>query len=106
LNKRKGIELCITEEQFYQQVVDLAHVLGWRVAHFRAAQTAHGWRTPVGADGEGFPDLVMVRAGRIIFVELKSQKGVPSFEQAQWLQELGGALWKPSDWELIERTLR
>lgn len=44
-----------TEIQWQAQVIELAHILGWTVAHFRPALTKHGWRTPVQADGAGFP---------------------------------------------------
>jgi hypothetical protein len=51
-----------TEREFQRQVIDLARLLGWRCAHFRPGRTARGWRTPVQADGAGFPDLQPVRA--------------------------------------------
>lgn len=59
-----------TEAMFQIEIIELARILGWRVAHFRPAQTRHGWRTPVAADGKGFPDLVLVRE-RVIYAELK-----------------------------------
>lgn len=100
----------LSEEQFYRQIVDLAHTFGWAVAHFRPAKTAKGWRTPVGADGAGFPDLVMVRIKEgqriILYVELKSQEGKVTPEQKQWLDLLNGSVWKPSDFNLIVEILR
>ena len=74
-----------TEAQFQEAVVELAHLYGWRVAHFRAARTAHGgWRTPVAADGAGFVDLILVR-DRVLFVELKAEKGRLTVPQQEWL---------------------
>ena len=66
-----------SETAFQQQVIDLAHYTGWVVAHFRAARTEKGWRTPVAADGAGFPDLVLVNRSqkRVLYVELKSEDG-------------------------------
>lgn len=78
----------LTEDQFQRQVIDLAHAYHWLVAHFRAARTDRGWRTPVEADAEGFPDLVLVRGKRLIFAELKSQKGRVSAAQQGWLDSL------------------
>lgn len=53
------------ERQWQAQVIELARILGWRVAHFRPALTKHGWRTPVQADGAGFPgSRVGAGAGR------------------------------------------
>jgi hypothetical protein len=50
----------VAERDFQSAVVPCARLFGWRVAHFRAAQTKHGWRTPVEADGKGFPDLLLL----------------------------------------------
>jgi len=106
------VVLAISEKAFSQQVVDLAQVLGWRIAHFRPARTAKGWRTPVSADGAGFPDLVMVRGDRLIFAELKSEKGRLMLAQQEWLDLLAGTgkaevfLWRPSDFEEIVEILQ
>jgi hypothetical protein len=108
--------LPITESELQRAVIDLAHLLGWRVAHFRPAQTAGRWTTPVSADGAGFPDLVMVRGGQIVFAELKTAKGRLRPEQKEWLTALLDAIgvsvrvciWRPDDWFAgrIERVLK
>lgn len=67
-------QLDISEKAWQSQVLDLARIFGWTVAHFRPAQTSKGWRTPVAADGAGFPDLLLVR-DRVLYVELKAAKG-------------------------------
>mgnify|MGYP003677610739 FL=1 len=86
---------AISEAQFQKQVIQLAQLLGWRVAHFRAAQTSRGWRTPVAADGAGFPDLVLARRGQLIFAELKTQRGKLSNAQECWQEALSGE--QPND---------
>ena len=93
----------MTEAELQQAVIDLAHLLGWRVAHFRPARTSDGWRTPVAADGKGFPDLVLVRDRTILFVELKSQRGRLTDEQKHWGRVLLNTdaryeVWRPDDW--------
>lgn len=95
-------------------VIDLAHALGYRVAHFRPAMTRHGWRTPVSADGAGFPDLVLVRArdGRLVAAELKAERGTLTPAQQEWLIALGRAgiptyTWRPADYpDAITAVLR
>lgn len=100
------------ENQFQQAVIECAHLLGWQVAHFRPARTKHGWRTAVGADGKGFPDLVMVRRERIVFAELKTKRGVLSDDQRRWQELLERAapvemfVWRPADWDQIQTVLR
>jgi hypothetical protein len=101
----------ITERGFQVAVIQAARVLGWKVAHFRPAQTNKGWRTPVAADGAGFPDLVLVR-DRVLFCELKTAKGKLSAAQADWLEALASAgaeayCFTPDDWSSeVERVLR
>jgi len=103
----------MTEAEFQTQVIDLAHLYGWRVAHFRPAMTKSGrWVTPVSADGAGFPDLVMARRGFKIFAELKVGAKLED-EQRKWLDELGPTtdrclvvLWRPDDWPHIEAALK
>src|SRR5205823_4705076 len=60
------------EAALQTQVIQLGHLYRWRIAHFRPALTAQGWRTPVEADGAGFPDLVLTRSPELIIAELKS----------------------------------
>ena len=100
----------MTEAQLQQQIIQLAKLYSWRVAHFRPAMTAKGWRTPVSADGQGFPDLVLVKRCRLIFAEVKSDKGRVSPEQQEWLDALRKTknevyLWKPKDWPEIQGVL-
>lgn len=82
-----------TEAEMTRAVLDAARFTGWRVAHFRPARTAHGWRTAVEGDGAGFPDLVMVheRAGLVWWVELKAKRGRMTDEQEAWRDALVAA---------------
>ena len=78
----------VDEGGLQEAILELAGILKWRVAHFRPAKTEKGWRTPVAADGKGFPDLVLVRGDRLIFAELKGPRGRVSPEQQGWLDAL------------------
>jgi hypothetical protein len=106
----------ILESDFQKQVIEIGRLFGWKITHFRPAQTSKGWRTPVAADGQGFPDLVMVNfaQGRIIFAEIKNELGQPSAEQFEWLEDIENCgidgvetyLWRPSDFETITNILK
>tara|TARA_R110000824_G_scaffold116919_2_gene268669 strand:- start:32 stop:346 length:315 start_codon:yes stop_codon:yes gene_type:complete len=97
----------LKEADFQRIVIDMAHLFGWRVAHFRKVQTHGRWITAVAADGAGFPDLVMAKLGRVIFAELKTEKGRLSAEQKLWLKALPECVvWRPSDLDAIEGSLR
>ena len=104
------------EAELQSGIIDLAHALGWIVAHFRPALTDKGWRTPVEADGAGFPDLVLVR-DRIIFAECKVGGRALRPEQSRWLAALRNAspatgvevyTWTDGDWKagVIEDRLQ
>jgi len=102
----------MTEREWQRQVLDLAAIYGWRVAHFRPARTARGWRTPVQGDGAGFPDLVLVRGPELVFVELKAARGRPTTAQREWLDALDQVpgvrveLWRPDDFDRVHDVLR
>ena len=108
------IDTKISEDEFQTQVISLAHLLGWKIAHFRGVRTQRRdgsvfYQTPVQADGKGFPDLVMVKDKRVIYAELKSEKGVLSVEQKEWLRLLAldkkreVYCWRPSEiWDIQE----
>ncbi len=102
---------ALSEKDFQRQVTDLAVLFGWEWMHIRAGRTMDSWRTPVsGTLGAGFPDLLLIRGGRIIFAELKRDGGKPTAEQNRVLFVLGQAAeaycWMPKDWDFIERELR
>lgn len=99
-----------TEREFQRAVIDLAHLYGWRVAHFRSAPTrSGGFATPVAADGCGWPDLVLCRE-RLVIAELKARRGQLRGDQRAWLDALAAAgaevyLWRPADWPAVVATL-
>ena len=79
----------------------MAELHGWLVYHTHDSRRSQ----------PGFPDLTMVRHGRLIFAELKKDGAYPTPEQRRWLHELKRAsqkvyLWRPSDWREIEEVLR
>ena len=101
----------LTEAEFLRQVIDLAEIYHWSYVHFRPAQTARGWRTPVqGPLGKGWPDLILVRGDRLLAVELKAEKGRITEDQLHVMDILDGAgfetaFWRPSDFGAIQAAL-
>lgn len=91
-----------TEKEFAQAVVEYAEAQGWRV--FR---TWNSWHSPAGE-----PDLRMHRGPRYLLAELKSEKGRLTKVQKEVQEELQQCfgveswLWKPSQWDEIERRLQ
>ena len=88
--------LTETEKGFQGWVVDYARLHGWDVFHPRwSIQSASGW-----------PDLALVRPPRLVFAELKSERGKLSAAQRRWLNQLEQCavevyVWKPSDRDRI-----
>ena len=91
----------MTETQFLKSVVSVAEDGGWLVYHTYDSRRSQA----------GFPDLVMTRAGRTIFAELKSQKGRIKAAQQEWLDALDKTeglevfLWRPSDMDEVVKNL-
>ena len=100
-----------SERDFQTAVVRYARIMGWRIAHFRPAQMRSGaWATPMQGD-PGFPDLVMVRGGRVVFAELKRVGKKPQDLQSAWLDDLKACdgvevyVWTADHWDAIEVVL-
>lgn len=109
----------MAEDDLLTAVIDMAHLFGLTVAHFRPARVVdrrtgrETWRTPVQADGKGYPDLTIVGPGGVLFRELKSATGPTTPEQLAWLRNLRTAgadagTWRPADLRTgrIQRELR
>lgn len=72
----------------------------------------HPWMSVKSAPG--FPDCTLTKAGRLIFAELKTERGTLSVHQEVWLDTLRLVpgvevyCWRPCDWldGTIERVLR
>jgi hypothetical protein len=92
----------MSEEDLQTTVIDMCRALGLLVAHFRPAQIRPGkWVTAVQGDGAGFPDLVAVGPGGVLFRELKAEGKYPTRQQRIWINRLGDAgadvrVWWPS----------
>ena len=92
----------ITEKDFQQTVIELAQICGYLVYHTHDSRRS----------AAGFPDLVLVGKGRVIFAELKTERGRLRRDQVKWLQSLGACRgvecyeWRPHDWNQIVRILR
>jgi hypothetical protein len=59
----------------------------------------------------GYPDLCLAKPGRLIYAELKSEKGKVSDKQREWLDTLKAAgaeayVWRPSQFEEAVEILR
>lgn len=94
---------AITEAQWQRTVLDGLRLFGWRAFHDRMAYRSD----------PGYPDLTAIHTGqrRVIWLELKTERGKLSVAQQEWRDTLLGAglewyLWRPSDWSEVEAVLR
>lgn len=88
------------EKEFMAQVRDLLKRFGWRSYH-----THNSRKSDI-----GFPDLVAVRDKRVVWIELKTERGIATAAQWNWIEDLKKAgqevyLWRPSDWKTIVEVL-
>jgi len=92
----------VTERELTGYVRDVAGLFGWRRYHTWLAK-----HSPA-----GFPDEVLIRPPRIVFAELKSDRGKVSDAQAAWIADLERVpgvevyVWRPDDADTIAQVLR
>jgi Holliday junction resolvase len=81
--KAADLILQLSEKELQQRIIDRARALGWLVYHtYNSRHSA-----------AGFPDLVLARDGRVLFVEVKSEKGRLTKAQKEWLSVLYDEPW-------------
>jgi len=98
-SQMRSLEL---ERDFQERVVTLARLNGWRVYAVPDSRRA---------TIAGYPDLTMWRGTRLVFAELKRERGRLSPAQVEVLAELkrtGNEVyeWRPRDWDAIVECLR
>lgn len=89
----------VTEAQWQNTVVEAAQLLGWWVFHDHDSRRNQA----------GFPDLVLIRPPRVLFVELKREAGKVTRAQEEVLGKLAACpgvesrVARPSNWpSLVE----
>lgn len=83
---RRQMARHMTEDELLLAITEAATLLGWRWHHFRRSDKG------IQMGHTGFPDLVLAKGGRVLFLELKAQEGHVTSEQLRWLQALPDAL--------------
>lgn len=87
-----GTVHLVSERALQDAIIQVAKLNRWLVYHTHDSRHS----------AAGFPDLVLIRAPAVLFIELKSQAGKLTAEQARWLEELNDSgltavVWRPSD---------
>lgn len=102
----------MTEADWQQQVIDLAHHLGWQHMHVRRS-IGKGRRWTTATNVKGWPDLTLwnERQQRIVFVELKSTNGTVEPDQETVHASLRAAglevyVWRPDDLDVAHAALK
>lgn len=89
-----------TEASFRRQVVAYAELMGWRCWFtWRSDHSPKGW-----------PDLVLIRRPRIVFLELKGARTPITDDQRATIEDLQACgltalIVRPKDWKTVERLL-
>lgn len=88
------------EKDFQANIIQLAQTLGWMIHHDRG-----DYRECIGGVS-GFPDLVLAKGRRVIFLELKSETGKITPNQQQWMNALPHCyLVRPEDMQWVAELL-
>lgn len=125
----------LTEAAFQRRVIGLARAYDWRIYHApdnRPAGKSGRAQRMADRTAVGFPDLLLIRPGRLVVAELKTRTGKIGPGQREWLDafhalavtvgtyveetdddlnmpappSIQACLWRPADWDTIHETLR
>jgi hypothetical protein len=92
----------MTKREWTRLVKDTADQFGWERYHTHRSDFSPA----------GYPDETLCRPPRLVFAELKSDKGKVSPAQLHWLDLLAQVpgveayLWRPADFDHMVRILR
>ena len=99
LTEQEKLLRQISERDWQSHVVKVATAKGWKHYHPPDNRPVNGRIQKVVS---GFPDLCLIKNGRMIFAELKREKGIVSEEQQAWITAIKECgievyVWRPSD---------
>ena len=95
------VSVTVSEAAFMDTILQAAEIYGWWAYHTHDSRRSTA----------GFPDLVLIKPPRVIFLEVKSETGRLSRAQADVLAMLEAVGYvrsgvvRPSDWEQIVEWL-
>lgn len=102
---------AVSERDWRRLVMATADAAGWLVVHVRSVQDRSGkWVNPVSL--RGWPDLVVMREGIMVAMELKAEGGRVRPDQRRVLDVMRtipgvhGVFAKPSHWPRVVTVLR
>lgn len=109
MSRTRQPSLEADEAAFQDKVVDFAQDAGWLVQHTYRGRVGKGaWRTPATV---GFPDLLLLKPGRCVVLELKMPGNHASDAQNRWIstfqtiEGIDAYVVYPAHWEQIVRLL-
>lgn len=110
MTRHRQPSLQADEAAFQDKVVRFAIDAGWLVNHtYRSRVGSGAWRTTT--TSPGFPDLLLLKAGRMVVLELKMPGNHASDDQNRWVatfQTIAGVeayVVYPADWGEIVALL-
>ena len=95
------VSTCVTEADFQATILQAADLFGWW--HYHVADSRRS--------RPGFPDLVLIKPPKVIFLEVKRETGRLTGYQAEVLSMLSdcsvvdAAVVRPSDWAQVVEWL-
>ncbi len=99
---RRQVESAMTEKEFMVEIIHHARIFGWLVYHTHDSRHS----------AKGYPDLTLCHSKlkRILFMEVKTERGKVGAAQYEWLDAINAAggtarVVRPSDWDQVVRLL-
>lgn len=98
---RAAMARAMTEDELLTGLLEGALLLGWRCHHVRNSKAGITQGT------RGLPDLVMAKDGRVVFIELKDERGQLTEDQWEWMLSIepgGGHYLDPGAHDTLGRV--
>lgn len=107
LTEQEKLLRQISERDWQTHVLKIADLKGWKYYHPPDNRPVNGRIQKVVS---GYPDLCLIKGSRMIFAELKREKGIVSPEQQEWIAAIKGCgievyVWRPSDLQSLVEIL-
>jgi hypothetical protein len=115
VSARQVLDEACSEQEYQSLILEYAHRLGYRSHHqlvpFRRGRDGKPRAIVEPFTDKGFPDIVLVRGGVTLYLEVKTERGRLSADQQAWGDALlmAGCDWRvvrPSDWCEVEALLK
>ena len=101
---------AVTESDLMESIMQYAELKGWAYMHAYDSRRVKCYHPDMPEAKGGFPDLMLIRDNRLLFVEVKAEWGRLTVRQERWADsirkaQIECAIVRPSNWDEFRKVL-